>query len=346
MFFNYLNFIKDKKEEGTKYNDKQVKYKIKQPDSAKYYQAKLDKIDSEVLSYQNNILKKYPKSYLACSLNANWSPTVPKAPKGVADTASYIFYEYRSHYWDKFPFTDPRITYTPMLHNSISMYIEKMTPLSPDSVIEAIRLICNKLKSNPKAYQYAVVYCINKYAKEKTVGFDAVYVFMVNEYYANGKAPWIDKETLDKIESRSRTIEPLLLGKVAPPLNLPDINNNPKSLTDVNAAFTIVFFWSPDCSHCLEDAPKLLQFYYRAKRQGVEVYAVACNTTTQQWNDAVSSNGLNWINVIDTENRHQVYDVPTFPVIYILDKDQKIVMKRIDVDQIQMFFENQYGMSF
>jgi len=76
------------------------------------------------------------------------------------------------------------------------------------------------------------------------------------------------------------------------------------------------------------------------------VYAVACNTTTQQWNDAVSSNGLNWINVIDTENRHQVYDVPTFPVIYILDKDQKIVMKRIDVDQIQMFFENQYGMSF
>lgn len=342
LFFNYLLFINDKKEEGRVYKGKASTY----PDSAKFYQSKLDNISKEVLVYQNNILKKHPKSYLACVINANWTPEVPTAPKGVADTAAYIFYEYRSHYWDKFPFNDPRIVFTPILNAKISEYIEKLTPLVPDSVISSIRFICSKLQPNQRAYRYAVSYCINKYAKDKTVGFDAVYVFMVNEYYASGKAPWVAAETLDKMTARSRVLEPLLLGRVAPALNLPDTANVKHSLLAVNAPFTIVFFWSPDCSHCLEDAPKLLQFYHKAKGKGIEVYAVAGSATQQQWLDAIKTNGLDWINVMDTDNQRQQYDITMFPVVYILDKDKKIVMKRLEVDQIQLFFEKQYGMYF
>ena len=45
---------------------------------------------------------------------------------------------------------------------------------------------------------------------------DAVYVYLVENYYATGQAAWTEEEQLKKIIDNATTLQPLLVGKIAP----------------------------------------------------------------------------------------------------------------------------------
>lgn len=344
LFFDYLNFLDKKREESKKYQENYTLFKDGYPDSAKKYMVKLEALDKDVLAYQSKIVKEHPTSYLACILNANWSPSTDiKVPPGTADSTAYKFYVYRSHFWDKFPFLDKRIVNTGLLHSKVMEYVEKMTVQEPDSVNKAIKFICDKLRPNPKAYQYAVTVLLNKYAADKRVGFDAVYVFMADEYYAGNKAPWVETENRDRIINNANALKATLLGRTAPPLNLPDTSGVITSLASVKAKYTIVFFYDPDCSHCQADVPKLAAYYNKVKAQGVAVYCVSGGDDKQQWKDFVRNNNLTWTNVYDESGQRKAYDVKTFPQLFILDSNKAILMKRIDIDQMVDYMKTVHG---
>ncbi len=59
--------------------------------------------------------------------------------------------------------------------------------------------------------------------------------------------------------------------------------------------------------------------------------------------DYVNAHNLEWLNVWDpynTSNFRNNYDIYSTPVIYLLNKDRKIVAKRIGVDQIVQMMDN------
>ena len=45
------------------------------------------------------------------------------------------------------------------------------------------------------------------------------------------------------------------------------------NLHKIEAPFTVLFFWDPDCGHCKKSMPKMLEFYDDFKDKGVEVFA-------------------------------------------------------------------------
>ncbi len=59
--------------------------------------------------------------------------------------------------------------------------------------------------------------------------------------------------------------------------------------------------------------------------------------------------GLEWINVNGTrsvtQNFHDLYDTYGTPAIFILDKNRKIIAKRISAKQILGFIENYQSLS-
>ena len=101
-------------------------------------------------------------------------------------------------------------------------YIKKLTPQIPDSINAAADRFIGKAKANDELFKYAVHYITNKYEKSKIMGMDAVFVHMAEEYYMKGEAFWVDSTNLAKITERAKTLSPLLLGKVAPNIILPE----------------------------------------------------------------------------------------------------------------------------
>jgi hypothetical protein len=78
----------------------------------------------------------------------------------------------------------------------------------------------------------------------------------------------------------------------------------------------------------------------------VAVYAATIERDNKSWTKFLREKKLfapGWYNVRDQYNHtdfHKTFDVYSTPVIYILDKNKKIIAKRIGVDQIEEFIEN------
>jgi len=79
------------------------------------------------------------------------------------------------------------------------------------------------------------------------------------------------------------------------------------------------------------------------KDRGVEVFSVCTTNDRQEWEKYIAENKLTWINGWDPQratNYGYYYNVQSTPMIYILDRDKKIIAKKLSVDDIPAFIDN------
>lgn len=343
LFYEYLVFVNGKQSEIKPYQDKFKAFKATGPkDSAEVYRKKLEAIDTDVKNYKMRIMATNPKSFLGVVFNASWEPEVPPNPNPKDSTFAYRYY--KGHFWDKFPFDDKRVIRTPILQSKIRQYLDRLTPQTPDSINVSATLISEKSAANPDVFHFVVNYMTNYYETSKTMGFDAVFVHMAKKYYVTKRASWIDSTQYEKIKERVIILEPILIGKPALELTLPDTLGKDIKLSSLKSDYTIIFFWDPTCGHCKKELPKLLDFYKRAAGKGIEVYAVASGGTKEDWKKLIREYGMKWVNVYDELGYRKFYDVQTTPMMYMLDKGKIIRAKRLDTPQLQDFLEKQYKM--
>ena len=222
--------------------------------------------------------------------------------------------------------------------------MEKLTYQIPDSVLVSARLIIEKSKASKEMFKYLVVTLTSNYEISKIMGMDAVFVGLVEDYYKTGQAYWADSLLTFKITDRARVMKPLLLGKRTPNLILADTSGVMQNLWNVNAKYTVLCFWDPDCSHCKKVVPKLKEWYSANKSKGVEVFGVCTETEEQKWKKFIRDNNLDWINVADIQLHNHfrsVYDISSTPVIYMLDKNKVIFAKKMGVEQMSEILDNQ-----
>ena len=133
-----------------------------------------------------------------------------------------------------------------------------------------------------------------------------------------------------------------MIGAKAPELIMPDTNNVFLSFYHIQKNYTLLWFWDPDCGHCKVETPKLRDYYNKYKDSlNLEVFAVSMDQDLERWKKFIRDNQLTWINVGgNTANIdfHKVYDLYSTPVLYVLDKDKKIIAKRIAVGDLEDFF--------
>lgn len=300
------------------------------------YKTELSTIDQEVAKVQQDVIKKYPGSLTTMLIKANQEIDVPDFADLPEEDRKQKQYEYfRAHYLDQFDLNDPRAMRSGVMNTKIDFYLQKLTYQVPDSQSVAMDYLLGKMDKNPEAFQYYLVNFLNDAAKSKRMGMDAVYVHLVDNYYAKGKATWMDKEQLDKLIAQAETLRPTLIGKIAPEIMVYKENGDPISIHSIPAEYTVLFFWDPECGHYKKQIPHIIDFYNTYKDQGVEVVAVCTKTgsdISSCWS-AIKERGMDiWINAADQYLRSRyksVYDVKTTPQIFILDKNKKILVKKI-----------------
>jgi len=105
-----------------------------------------------------------------------------------------------------------------------------------------------------------------------------------------------------------------------------------------------MWFWDMNCGHCKSATPKLVEFYNRAKDSlDFEVYAVCLTTDLEKWKQTIIERQMPWINVGGNHmniDYRQVYDVVTTPVLFVLDREKKIIVKKIGVDELENFIRH------
>ncbi|HZV71589.1 MAG TPA: redoxin domain-containing protein [Saprospiraceae bacterium] len=309
---------------------------------AKEYQVKLDKIDADVVKVQDDVRAKHPASITSMLIWANREIEIPKYETlSEVDRKQKQYEFYKAHFFDHFDLQDPRAMRSGVIQQKIDYYLQKLTYQVPDSQIVEMDYLLNAMLSNKEAFQYYLVYFLNEVVKSKRMGMDAAYVHLVDTYYAKGLADWIDKDQLDKLLAQTEVLRPILIGKIAPELTLYKESGEPINLHSIKADYTVLFFWDPECGHCKKSIPFIIDFYNEYKNKGVEVIAVCTKTgsdVSSCWS-AIKERGMDiWINTCDQymqSHYKTIYDVKTTPQIYILDKDKKIIVKKISGEDLK-----------
>lgn len=175
------------------------------------------------------------------------------------------------------------------------------------------------------------------------MGHDAVMVKLADDIYLSGKADWVSKEFVDDLRKQIELIRPNLIGKLGQDLIMNSYKGIFVSLHDIDKDFIVLYFWEPDCGHCKEATPKLKEYYDAMKGEGIEVFAVCTTSDKTKWAKYIEENKLTWINGWDPERGSHFdyyYNVQSTPMIYILDRNKKIIAKKLSADNVGPFIEN------
>ncbi|MDZ4757125.1 MAG: thioredoxin-like domain-containing protein [Bacteroidota bacterium] len=326
-------------------------------DSAKFYSEKETNL-------RKNIIKDYPNSMTAKimkSLEDIIPPPAPLYKDGRPMDSNFQFNYYREHYFDNIDFTCDCLIRCPIYHNKLKYFFDKLVIMHPDSIVFWAFNVIEKTKSSKELFKYTVQYLTNTYASSNYVCMDAIPVNLILKYYTYKDAFWLDSLQIYRSRLEAEALFPTLCNKNAPNLmmhdsaleklimavvkadTIPDSRSakiyslmqlhGTTNLYDVKAQYTILMFWDPDCSHCKAEMPKVKALYDKMKSKGVEVFAVCVESDYNKWIEYINANDLKWINVIDIYNISEFrkyYDIKSTPVILLLDKDKKILAKKLD----------------
>jgi peroxiredoxin len=264
------------------------------------------------------------------------TPSVPDVPEG-ADSIMFRYTYYKTHFWDGIDIADTGLLRSPLLHNKIMDYLDNVVIQQADTIIVAVDELIAASKKNDEAFRYMLISLTNKYESSKVMGFDKVFVHLVDTYYMTNQATWTDAETIKKLEERAASIRPNFIGNPAPAFTLQDTLGRDYRLYDIDAKYTVLYFYDPDCGHCKKATPELYDAYADLQSKNVEVLAICTTTDGKRWHEFIVENDLGWINLADLEAKTHFkyyYDVRSTPTVYILDEDKKILLKKIATEDI------------
>jgi thiol-disulfide isomerase/thioredoxin len=340
VFNDYIMYLAYKQKEIEPLN-KRFRELKPESDSAKLLSDRIDAIDKEVKSYMSGMFTKYPNLLSIKFVKANNEPDITPylaKPYGTVDSTK-LFTVYKQHFFDNFDFSDPRLIYTPVFTSRIDRYLKNLVIPTADSLEKAIDLLFTIASSNKEVQRYLAWYLSLKYETSEIMGHDAMFVYIVKNYLEPGKIDWYYPDVKDRVLLRANTLEPLLLGKQAPDLIMLDTLNIPHSLNNVQAKYTLLFFWESTCGHCKQEMPNVLKFYDEFhKKYDVEIYGVSGDTSMVKWKEYIRKNNMPWINVNGylslKGNYHDIYDIHSTPIMYLLDENKKILAKFLLSEQM------------
>jgi thiol-disulfide isomerase/thioredoxin len=298
-------------------------------------------LKSVVKANEGNFLGTLVKGLLPIDIPKFTIPIGYKNPDSIRWVLNYNYN--KDHFFDNIDLNDERLIRTPLLYSRLDSFFTNVLIQSPDTINKEIDKLINKCSSNYKMFQFVSVYLFNHFRESEIMGHDAVMVKIADDIYLSGKADWVTREFKDDLRKQIDLIRPNLIGKKAENMVMDSYKGIFVSLYDVEKDFTVLYFWEPNCGHCQEATPKLKAYYDKPKDYSLEVFAVCTTADKEKWTKYIEDNKITWINGWDPKRISHFdfyYNVQSTPTIYVLDKNKKIIAKKLAVEEIGPFIDN------
>lgn len=341
LFYDYLDFLKDRRVTADT-----MRARVDRASTAgtkdEASQSVLDNLDKEVKKEQLRIIETYPNSITSLIIKSNIDIEIPEFKGSEDSVKASRYYYYKSHYFDNVNMKHPSLIRTPFIHQKVDFYMNKLSNQQPDSLIKAVDIVLGLLEGNQEAYRYYLAEFLNKFAQLKMVGHDAIYVHMVDKYYSQGKASWVAEENLSKMKENADEMRPILIGKIMPDFTTYLEDSKPVRLHAIQAEYTAVVFWAPDCGHCKKVMPSIIDFYKKNKDKGLKLLAVCTkggDKTPTCWTGVKEKGMEDFINTADEYQRYnQRIRIKSTPKIFLLDAKKEIIVKDIPAEELDRIF--------
>jgi hypothetical protein len=274
-------------------------------------------------------------------------PTAEKHPGGKYDS-NYAYQYYKSRYWQDVSLSDERLVRTPFFEPKLEKYYRELVYPQADSIKKEVDAMLLQARSSKEMFKYLLVQFVQKYVNPEYMGQDAVFVHLFEKYVNTGQADFFTSQYKDFMTRRAYSLMANLIGQPAANMEMADTTGKITSLYNIRSEYTVVCFWDPACSHCKDVVPKVDSIYKtKWKNMGVVVYGVKTEGTRGDWIRFINEHKLSgWLHVYQLPEHQaaenaagkpsykQLYDVYQTPMLYLLDKEKRIIAKKLTYLQI------------
>ncbi|MDR0728580.1 MAG: redoxin domain-containing protein [Prevotellaceae bacterium] len=343
FFADCLHFLNDKQQQAQVLNARMEQYQDL-PDSIAIISARLQQFGVDMQNKWGEVYTAYPNSTLALFLKSVREPVAPEPSisplTANRDSAMQVYYlnYYREHFFDNIDFSDARILRMPFLSNTFRIYYLRILPLDKDVLMERTEFLINKAKANREVYEYIVRNRYDFFRSAPYPELGGIAPAIAEKYIIRDSAEWQDKAFLARTRHFVAVSQLNPEGAPATNLILQDSTGKTIALYDVEAPYTILLFYNPQCHSCAAITPMLWEVYTQYRDKGLQVYAAYVDNNRTDWTPYLVEKGYNWINVWDADGSQGLYDkynIHAIPLMYLLDKDKIILRKDITVEQLQ-----------
>lgn len=309
-------------------------------ESDKLIDKRVKALADSLIDYRNQVVKSYPEALFSKILLAMEEPIIPDSLVSIQEKA---FIYYKNHFWDTFDLSDARLLNTPLLPKKLETYFNQLTAPIADSVIREVDYLIARSEGSQETIDFLAWHFVSEYQTPKIMGLDKVFVHLSDFYFTKAKVENVTESILNQIVERANKIRPGLIGNQAPALWLMDTNGDYRSFNEIDASYTILAFWDQTCSHCKKEL-ELLSKLYQSRKLEFEVFAINTTNDLDGWKNYLQEKNLQWINVNGTRSIsgdfHDLYDIYSVPVFYLLDQNKKIIAKRFAIEQLEEIINN------
>lgn len=302
----------------------------------------------ELDGIQEGMISQHPEFLFCRMLKAVKEVEVPVVDeKGDTLTRQQRAEYYGDHYFDNMSLDCNAMLRTPpaVFYDRVERFFNGyLGQASPDVICEYADKVIDMARPAKDVFQFLVNYLAEKYLQSHVMTHDAVYVHMIEKYYATGEATWASPSDIDSEVERATKWKRLLVGQMAPDFGVL-YKEQWHHLNDIKNKYTLLIFWSPTCGHCATMIPAIHDFYKKHSEK-YDIGTFAINTDIHEedkWLEFIKDKNLyDWNNYnggVANVDWKDLYDVVSTPVIYLLDQNHKILAKKVDAKILSEIFK-------
>lgn len=247
----------------------------------------------------------------------------------------------KKHYFDLIDFKDPILQESGFISDKVQNYVFNTFPAQPQSAekLESelklkIKHIAAVIGNLDVVYKTRIMNDLwNSATKNKHVD-TANFIF--NRYLRNLAIATNNTDLINNIETYNR----LQIGAPAPEVVWENEGTTQELSKLSGAEYYVLVFWSSQCSHCLNELPKLHQGIQTLSN--TEVLAIGLEEERDNWKMEAGKlpNFMHGVSLGKWDSKYvKIYNIQHTPTYFILDKEKRILAKPDNYEEVIAFLK-------
>ncbi len=326
VYYELIDFFTARRE---KFLQMETYYKDKTSEAEKLEFKKIQKeYSAETEAFLLKTLADNPTLFVPKYIKATQNPPEFTCDKSFSSEkcTELEFQYYFEHFFDKIDFGDARMVRTDILATKVDYFFDKLVTQRPEDLIPQLDLLLQRKEMDPEVFKTILISSVNKYARSKNIGFDAVYVHLVDEYYRKGKAEWTEAEQKQKMLDNADRLRPILIGQKMENFKFTDAQTNMEfELYSVKGNKILLYcYYNPS-----KELAEIKKFALEEEGKGIKTVVIFIDNSPdklKQYREALSENGRL---------------VPNLYALTISEKEYKTLQTKLNLDSGRTYLLDQ-----
>lgn len=227
---------------------------------------------------------------------------------------------------------------------SLEEYFTSLEAAPPDSIISCIEALVASADSSSKASVAGAAF--DWFSTSTVMGHDAVAVYVADRWFLDHTLEWPDEATFPLLYAYAEFNRQSLIGMSAPALVMQGLDGRQYDVREFVNRNKVLYFYDDQCRTCLQQSLELAEFARGYSGSTLYIYAVNIGGDPLEWARYVRENfagvadnpSVRLIHLSDPQDSNDFrrkYGLLSTPAMFLLDAQNVIVGRRLDVPALE-----------